>query len=159
MLGVAPDEIPNKALDIITTIEENRKKLADLRHQLASKEFSQVLVSAQTVKNIHLLAAKLPGADVETLRDMTDRFRQKYPSGIAVLATITEDKRPVVIATITDDLVKRGLHAGELVKYVAQPLGGSGGGKPGLAQAGGKDASQLDQALSRVRQWVEEHLE
>jgi alanyl-tRNA synthetase len=84
---------------------------------------------------------------------MADRFRQKYPTGVAVLAS-TVDERPLIIAAITDDLVGRGFHAADLVKFVAGPLGGSGGGKPTLAQAGGKDATRLEEALARVAGWV-----
>ena len=62
--------------------------------------------------------------------------------------------RPIVIAAVTEDLVKRGLHAGELVKHVAAPLGGSGGGRPTLAQAGGKDAAKMTEALATVAKWV-----
>jgi alanyl-tRNA synthetase len=64
----------------------------------------------------------------------------------------------VLIAAVTDDLVARGLHAGELVKFTAQPLGGGGGGRPTLAQAGGKDASRLEEALASVPGWIEQHL-
>lgn len=158
MLGVAPEEIPHKATEILEALNTARKEISDLRHELASKEFIQHLVSVQTIKGVPVLAASLPGADIDTLREMTDRFRQKYPTGVAVLATVSKDERPIVIATITEDLVQRGLHAGDLVKHIAQPLGGSGGGRPTLAQAGGKDASQLDKALFMARQWVEEHL-
>ena len=66
--------------------------------------------------------------------------------------------KPMVFAAVTDDLVKRGINAGELVKFVAAPLGGGGGGKPTLAQAGGKDASKLPEALESVKGWVERKL-
>jgi alanyl-tRNA synthetase len=158
MLGVAPEEIPHKAAEILENLNHAKKEISELRHELASKEFVQHLVSVQTIKGVPVLAARLPDADIDTLREMTDRFRQKYPTGVAVLATVSKDERPVVIATITEDLIQRGLHAGELVKHIATPLGGSGGGRPTLAQAGGKDASQLDKALTMARQWVEEHL-
>lgn len=158
MLGVAPEEIPHKAAEILENLNHAKKEISELRHELASKEFVQHLVSVQTIKGVPVLAARLPDADIDTLREMTDRFRQKYPTGVAVLATVSKDERPVVIATITEDLIQRGLHAGELVKYIATPLGGSGGGRPTLAQAGGKDASQLDKALTMARQWIEEHL-
>jgi alanyl-tRNA synthetase len=73
---------------------------------------------------------------------------------VAVLASVN-DGRPALIAAVTDDLVKRGLNAVELVRLVAEPLGGSGGGRPTLAQAGGKDASHLAEALARAPSWVE----
>ena len=84
---------------------------------------------------------------------MSDRFRQKYTSGVTVLASIIDGK-PAVIAAVTDDLVAQGWHAGELVKLVAAQIGGSGGGRPNLAQAGGKDASKLESALSLAAGWV-----
>jgi alanyl-tRNA synthetase len=99
----------------------------------------------------------LAGADADTLRQMADRFRQRHPSGVAVLGSVS-DGRPLLIAAVTEDLVQRGLHAGELVKFVAGPLGGGGGGKPTLAQAGGKDASRLAEVLAGVPGWVEERL-
>jgi alanyl-tRNA synthetase len=88
---------------------------------------------------------------------MTDRYRERYPSGVAVLASVNED-RPTLVAAVSQDLVDKGLHAGELVKFVAQPLGGSGGGRPTLAQAGGKDASKLEEALANVPNWIQSKL-
>jgi len=157
-LGAAPDETPEKVTELLDTLEETRKEAGALRRELATQEFVQQLATAQLIKGVPVVVATLPGADADTLRQMTDRFRQKFPSGIAVLATIGKDERPVVIAAVTEDLVKRGVHAGELVKSVAAPLGGSGGGRPTLAQAGGKDASQMETALGIARQWIEDHL-
>jgi alanyl-tRNA synthetase len=89
------------------------------------------------------------------LREMSDWFRDRLGSGVVVLATVLEDK-PLIIATVTEDLTKHGLHAGRLVKEVAQVVGGGGGGKPTMAQAGGKDASRLDEALAKVDDLVSE---
>ena len=100
-----------------------------------------------------MLTAILPGADGDTLRKMTDLFRERYPKGVAVLASVRDD-RPMLGAAMAPDLGAHGLHAGELAKFVAQPLGGSGGGRPTLAQAGGKDASRLEEALASVPAWV-----
>jgi alanyl-tRNA synthetase len=77
-------------------------------------------------------------ADVDALREMTDWFRDKVASGTAVLASVINGK-PLIIATVTDDLIQRGLKAGDLVREVAKIVGGGGGGRPNLAQAGGKD--------------------
>jgi alanyl-tRNA synthetase len=101
------------------------------------------------------LTIHLPDLDVEILRVLADRFRQQYSSGIAVLGTVGSDGRPVVVATVSEDLLRRGLNAIELVKFVGSFLGGGGGGRPTLAQAGGKDPTKLDEALSQVREWVE----
>jgi alanyl-tRNA synthetase len=89
---------------------------------------------------------------------MVDRFRQRYPkNGVAVVASVNEN-RPTLIAAVTEDLVPRGLNATDLVKFAAGPLGGGGGGRPTLAQAGGKDASRLEEALGSISQWVERNL-
>ena len=89
------------------------------------------------------------------LREMSDWFRDRLGSAVVVLGAVLEGK-PTIIATVTDDLVKRGLHAGKLVKEVAQIVGGGGGGKPTMAQAGGKDAAYLGDALAKVEPLVGE---
>jgi alanyl-tRNA synthetase len=105
-----------------------------------------------------VIITRLNNADADTLRQMVDRYHQQFPNkAIAVLGSII-DGRPIVVAAITDDLLANGLNAVELVKYVAAPLGGGGGGKPTLAQAGGKDASKLDQALEAVEAWLKKQL-
>jgi alanyl-tRNA synthetase len=157
LLEASPEQTPLKVQALLDELDETRRKISALRQEMVSTEFSSLLEAVPTVAGVPVLTATLPGADIETLRQMTDRFRQRYPSGVVVLASVT-DGRPSLIAAVTEDLVKRGLHAGELVKVVAQPLGGSGGGRPTLAQAGGKDASQLGNALAGVATWVEEKL-
>jgi alanyl-tRNA synthetase len=157
LLAAIPEEVPHKTRDLLEDINTQRKQVASLRRELALTGFSRSLEEVPKVKGVPVLSASLPGADAEALRQMTDRFRQRYPSGVAVLASVL-DGRPLVIAAVTDDLVKRGLHAGELVKYIAAPLGGGGGGKPTLAQAGAKDPARLEEALSGVAGWVENKL-
>jgi alanyl-tRNA synthetase len=154
MLLASPvDDVPAKIRAIQDDLSSTRKQIAALRQQMAQADFSQVIEQAEEVAGAMVLAKEVTGAEADTLRQLTDRFRQKYPSGVAVLATVNDGK-PLIIASITDDLVKRGLHAGELVKYVATPLGGGGGGRPNLAQAGGKDATHLAEALQSVMAWV-----
>ena len=138
-------------------LAEARRQISIQRQEMVLTEFSSQLDSVARVADVPILATTLPGADADTLRQMTDRFRQRYPSGVVVLASVIDD-RPILIAAVTEDLVKRGLHAGELVKAISQPLGGSGGGRPTLAQAGGKDASKLEEALQAVPTWIQERL-
>jgi alanyl-tRNA synthetase len=126
-----------------------------VRQDLAAAEFVRQLDAPAMVGDVPVLSALLPNADADTLRSMTDRFRQRYPSGVVVVGSVVEG-RPTIIAAVTDDLVKRGLHAGELVKAVAQMVGGSGGGRPNLAQAGGKDGEKLPEALAQVERLVRE---
>jgi alanyl-tRNA synthetase len=157
-LSTVPEEVPVKAGALLGELEAERKHTAALRRELAASQFAAQLDSVPTVRDVPVLTATLPDADADTLREMADRFRQRYPEGVAVLASVGAEGRPVVIAAVTEGLVKRGLHAGELVKHVAQPLGGGGGGRPTLAQAGGKDAARLEEALASVLGWVEAKL-
>jgi alanyl-tRNA synthetase len=89
---------------------------------------------------------------------MADKFRQRYPeNGVAVLASVINE-RPIIIAAVTQNLISTGIKAGDLAGFVARQLGGGGGGKPTLAQAGGKDASKINEALAGVTSWVADHL-
>jgi alanyl-tRNA synthetase len=107
---------------------------------------------------VNVLTAEFVDSDVNTLRQIADRFRVRFPeNGVAVLASVI-NKRPIIITAVTKNLVSRGIKAGELAGFVARQLGGGGGGKPTLAQAGGKDASKLDEALASVPDWVKDHL-
>jgi alanyl-tRNA synthetase len=157
ILAASLDEVPAKALSLLDDMDASRKQLASLRQELVSTQFSSQLEGISQVSGIPVMVANLPNADAETLRQMADKFRLRYKSGVVVLASVVDGK-PTLIAAVTDDLVKRGLHAGELVKVVALPLGGSGGGRPTLAQAGGKDASRLSEALDQVIPWVKKIL-
>jgi alanyl-tRNA synthetase len=95
--------------------------------------------------------------NVDQLREMSDWFRDKVKSGVAVLGTVSNGK-PVIIATVTDDLIARGVKAGDLVREVAKIVGGSGGGRPNMAQAGGRDPEKLAEALAAVSSLVEASL-
>jgi alanyl-tRNA synthetase len=159
LMGAPSDELPARTADLLSELGEARKGLKELRRNQAALHFSTQMEQAVRINNIPVLTTIIDDADADTLRELCDRFRQRYATGVAVLASVGEGEKPILIATVTDDLVKRGLHAGELVKYVAQPLGGGGGGRPTLAQAGGKDASKLDQALESVPSWIKDHLD
>ncbi len=157
LLETALDDVPEKAEMVIEDLGQARKTIAGLRQQVASAEFESQLPRVVSVGDVPVLALELSGADADALRAMTDRFRQKYGSGVVVLAGVTDGK-PVIIGAVTEDLVKRGLHAGDLVKRVAQVVGGGGGGRPTLAQAGGRDAERLSEALDQVVPYVKEKL-
>ena len=154
ILDTSPDLLPEKTKSLTDDLIESRKEISKMRREIASTEFEGSLAAAPLVAGVPVLTAILPGSDADTLRQMTDRFRQSNLSGVIVLGTELKG-RPLLVAAVTEDLVERGLHAGELVKIVAEPLGGSGGGKPDLAQAGGKDASKMEEALALVTGWVE----
>jgi alanyl-tRNA synthetase len=158
VLMTTEDDTPNKAKELIEELENTRKQLGEMRRNRAIESFLHQLDKVDLVKNIPVLGVILEGADADTLRLLTDRFRQQFTSGVVVLASIEGNGKPVVVAAVTEDLIHRGLHAGNLVKFVAGFLDGGGGGRPNLAQAGGKDASKLNEAMEKITDWVTEHL-
>jgi alanyl-tRNA synthetase len=157
LLETSPEMVVAKTQSLQNQLEQARKQIAALRQDLALQEFNRKLDEVPSVGGIPVLVTRLAEADVDMLRRLIDRFRQRHPSGVALLAS-TADERPVLVAAVSEDLVERGLNAGELARHVAGYLGGSGGGRPTLAQAGGKDASRLDQALESAGLWITKHL-
>ncbi|NMB87853.1 MAG: alanine--tRNA ligase, partial [Chloroflexi bacterium] len=157
MLNTAVEEVPQKVQSVLDELDHARKQIARQRQELVAAEFVRLLADVPQVQGIPVLAATIANADGDSLRQMTDRFRDQYPSGVVVLGSVNEG-RPVLIASVTDDLVQRGIHAGALVKRVAQVIGGSGGGRPNLAQAGGKDGAKLPAAIAMVGSILEEQL-
>jgi len=158
LLGSTPDTITERITSLLDELSSAEKQIAALRQSQVLAEFNQKLQQTKVVEEIRVLTARLNDADADTIRQMVDRYRQQYPSKAVIVLGSINDGRPTVIAAITDDLLAHGLNAIELVRFVAAPLGGGGGGKPTLAQAGGKDASKLDDALEAVEAWVKEHL-
>lgn len=152
------EKIPARVDELLEQLASEQHQNTRLRSELAIKSFEDQQANTVQVAGVSVLAMKIAGVDAQVLRELTDRFRQQHPSSLAALATIDADGRPLVVVSVTEDLVGRGLHAGELVKYLATFLGGGGGGRPSLAQAGGKDSSRLDEALEHVTGWVAEKL-
>jgi len=156
-LGTSPAEIVQKIKNLEESRHSSEKEIEKLRAQLVASAFDEKLNKTEEIEGIPVLKTILPGADMDTLRDMADKFRQKYDTGVVVLAS-QQDGKPILIAALTGDLIGRGLHAGELVKRVASVVGGGGGGRPTLAQAGGKDASKLPEALDQVAVYIKDSL-
>jgi len=148
VLKSSVEEVPAKVESLQDEISDLKKELANLRAQQALSTFDLRLSTVQTVKDVNVLAIEIPNADVDTLRMLADKFREKYPkTGAAVLVTGS-----TVIAVVTEDLVKRGLKAGDLITGI----GGKGGGRPNLAQ--GSLAGDVKEALTKVAKAVEEKL-
>ncbi len=156
-LGTSPNETLNKVKALSESLSSTEKEMEKLRTKLVANAFDDKLADTEEISGITVLKTILPNADMEALREMADKFRQKYNSGVVVLASDLDGK-PVLIAAVTDDLVKRGLHAGKLVQQVAKVVGGGGGGRPNLAQAGGKDTSKLAEALDQVSVYIRDNL-
>jgi alanyl-tRNA synthetase len=131
-------------------LEQERKQKQALERELAKKIVESLLAQAEVIKGVTVLVARVPSLRLEILREMSDLLRERLKSAVVVLGAVYEDK-PAFLAAITEDLVAKGYNAGEIVKQVAKVTGGSGGGKAGLAQAGGKDKKKLDEALRLVK--------
>jgi alanyl-tRNA synthetase len=149
--------VDQKVLALQDELQRQAKEIARLRREIAQRDFEKLLSQVQDVSGVKVLAAQVEAADMDTLREMSDWFRSRMGSGVIVLGAVM-DSKPSFVAAITSDLVERGLHAGQLVKQVAQVVGGSGGGKPTLAQAGGRDVGRIGEALRLVPDLVAEGL-
>ncbi|MEA3342103.1 MAG: alanine--tRNA ligase [Chloroflexota bacterium] len=156
-LGVSPDEVERKTLGLLDELQSARKKIAHLQEQLARREFEALLEQVQTVAGAPLLSARVTAPNMEVLREMTDWFRDRLGSGVVALGTVLGE-RPALVVAVTPDLVERGADAAKLVRNMARIVGGGGGGRPTLAQAGGRDAARLDDALSQASSILKEML-
>ncbi|MCL7452736.1 MAG: alanine--tRNA ligase [Anaerolineae bacterium] len=152
-LGTLPEDVDRAVLRLMGEIHEREKEVADLRRQLARLEFESLVQRVQVVDGVQVVAERVGASDVETLREMTDWLRNQLGSAVIVLGTVIDD-RPNFVAAITPDLVERGLKAGSLIKEVARVVGGGGGGRATLAQAGGRDPDRLGEALDLVARVV-----
>jgi alanyl-tRNA synthetase len=144
---------------VITLLDEKKgleKELAKLRSKLALGKGQDLASQAVDVKGAKVLAATVEGADAKSLRETMDQLKEKLKSAAIVLGAVTDGK-VALIAGVTPDLTGK-LKAGELVNYVAQQVGGKGGGRPDMAQAGGTDAAALPGALQSVKSWVEQRV-
>lgn len=140
---------------IVSTLEQIKtleKEVAQLKGKLASSQGDELLGQAVEVQGVKILAAQLEGADAKTLRDTLDKLKDKLKSAAIVLAAVDGDKVQLAAGVTPDTLGK--VKAGELVNFVAQQVGGKGGGKPDMAMAGGTQPAALPQALASVQAWV-----
>ncbi len=154
LLRTAPDELGTKVDATLRRIRELEKEVEALRGKLAQAATGDLLDQVREVAGIKVLSTRVPG-DVADLRELSDRMRNKIGSGIVALGT-EKDGKALLLVALTKDLVQRGLKAGDLIREMAQAIGGRGGGKPDLAQAGGPDVAGLDRALEMLYDLVAE---
>ncbi|KQW36154.1 alanine--tRNA ligase [Rhizobacter sp. Root404] len=155
-LKASPAEVPARLTQVLDHVRALEKELAALKGKLASSQGDELMAGAVDVNGIKVLAAMLAGADAKTLRDTMDKLKDKLKTAAIVLATVEGGKVQIAAGVTNDSIAK--LKAGELVNFVAQQVGGKGGGKPDMAMAGGTDPSKLDAALASVRGWVAERV-
>jgi alanyl-tRNA synthetase len=153
-LKAQPEELAQRIGQVQDHVKTLEKELAALKSKLASSQGDELVAQASDINGIKVLAATMIGADVATLRETMDKLKDKLKTAAIVLAAVNDGKVSL-IAGVTKDAVSK-VKAGELVNFVAQQVGGKGGGRPDMAQAGGTDPSGLDKALDGVANWVRE---
>ncbi|MBM3387159.1 MAG: alanine--tRNA ligase, partial [Betaproteobacteria bacterium] len=149
-------ELGKRIAQVLDQVKALEKELAAAKGKLASAQGDELATQAMDIKGLKLLVAKLEGADAKTLRETMDKLKDKLKSAAIVLATVDGDKVQIA-AGVTQDAIGK-VKAGELVNFVAQQVGGKGGGKPDMAMAGGTDAKALAKALASVQAWVAERV-
>ncbi|RTL58056.1 MAG: alanine--tRNA ligase [Rhodocyclaceae bacterium] len=155
-LKAQPTEAAQRVAQILDNVKSLEKELARLKSKLASSQGDDLVNQAADIKGAKVLAATLEGADVTALRETLDKLKDTLKSAVILLASVNDGKVSL-IAGVTADLTGK-VKAGELVNFVAQQVGGKGGGRPDMAQAGGTDAAALPAALASVPGWVEQKL-
>lgn len=155
-LKATPSELNGRIGQVLEQVRALEKEVAQLKGKLASSQGDELVSQAVDVKGIKVLAARLDGADAKALRDTMDKLKDKLKSAAIVLATVDGAKVQLAAGVTADSMGK--VKAGELVNFVAQQVGGKGGGKPDMAMAGGTDASKLAGALQSVQGWVAERM-
>lgn len=146
-------DVPKRIEALFAQTKELARENESLQAKLSRIEAGSLESQAKAVNGISVLAAKVSAPSMDALRGIVDELKVKLPSSVIVLGAVQDDKVNLV-AAVSADLVKKGLHAGKIVKEAAVHCGGSGGGRPDMAQAGGKDASKLDEALKLAEELV-----
>ena len=149
-------ELNARIAQVLEQVKTLEKEVSALKGKLASSQGDELMAQAVDVKGLKVLAARLEGADAKTLRETMDKLKDKLKTAAIVLAAVDGDKVQIAAGVTADSIGK--VKAGELVNFVAQQVGGKGGGKPDMAMAGGTDASKLGAALASVQGWVSERV-
>jgi alanyl-tRNA synthetase len=147
------DDVVEKTGSLLDNYRNENRRAGMLESELAALTAEALTSQVEIINGVNVLAARVKSSRIEVLREMSDILREKLKSAVVVLGSIYEEK-PVFIAAVTPDLVKKGYNAGNIVKQVAKVTGGGGGGKPDLAQAGGKQKEKIDEALKLVAEIV-----
>ncbi|HER23857.1 MAG TPA: alanine--tRNA ligase [Candidatus Atribacteria bacterium] len=149
-LQTIPSEIPVKINQIIDDTNQMKKKIKTMRNKLTHYEVDQLLFKKKEIKGVNVISLKVEAEDDHELRNWGDLIKEKIKSGIIVLGTELDRDKVALLAMVSDDLVQKGYNAGDIIKALAPMVGGKGGGKKTMAQAGGSKVDKLGQALEKV---------
>lgn len=148
---VKPEELPDRITTLQTELRNAEKQLATLKSQLAIAKSDSLLQTVESVGEYQILVAQMEDVDAESLKTAAERLLQKIGNGAVVLGSIPEAGKVSIVAAFSPEVNKKGLQAGKFVGAIAKICGGGGGGRPNLAQAGGRDASKLPEALAQAQ--------
>lgn len=157
VLKTASHELVRRAEGLIRELRETEKELAAMQSKLARYESENIMEQVREIAGIKVLAAKVNAPDMDALRNMGDMLKDKLASGVVVLGSVNEDKVNFVTMA-TKDVLEKGIHAGNIIREVAKVAGGGGGGRPDMAQAGGKDASKIQEALKKAYEVIQRQI-
>lgn len=149
-LQTIPSELPQKINQIIDNANNMKKKIKIIRNKLAYYEVGKLLSKKKEIKGVNIISLKVEAEDNNDLRNWGDLIKDKIKSGIVVLGTELDNGKVALLAMVTDDLAQKGYNAGSIIKAIAPIVGGKGGGKKTMAQAGGQKTDKLEQALEKV---------
>ncbi len=154
LLKATPDNLADKITHLISENKALHSEVESLKSRMAQDAVGDVMDQVKEVKGVKLLAAEVDGVDMNGLRDLGDQLKEKLGDGVVVLAS-ANDGKVSLMATATDGAMKKGAHAGNLVKGIAGCVGGGGGGRPNMAQAGGKNPAGIRDALEKAAEVLE----
>ncbi len=150
-------DVENRVDDLTKSIKQREKELELLKSRSANRLIDDMLDNVKTISGINTVVARVDDKKAEELRTIVDRVKDKMSSCLVILFSVTEGKI-IIIASATKDIVNKGLHCGNIARSFAQQLGGGGGGRPDMAQAGGKDIEKLDQVINNAYELIKEQM-
>lgn len=157
LLKATPENLGEKIVHLQMENKELHSEVESLKSKLAKDAMGDVMSQVEEVKGVNVLAISVDGVDMNGLRDLGDQLKEKIGEGVVVIASNTDGKVSLM-ATVTDGAQKKGAHAGNLIKGIAALVGGGGGGRPNMAQAGGKNPAGIPDALAKVKEIVAEQI-
>ena len=155
---VKPEEVPDRITSLQTELKAAQKELDALKSELAVVKSDQLVDAAETVGEVKVLVAEMPGVAPDALKTAAERLQQKLGEGAVVLGSVPEVGKVSLVAAFSPQVVEQKLQAGKFIGAIAKLCGGGGGGRPNLAQAGGRDAAKLPEALAIAKQQLLEAL-
>ena len=155
-LQTSPNEVEERVQSLMAELDSLQREQEAMERRLSLQAAEGLLTQAHDVDGVTVLTARTSAASADSLREVGDYLRDKLGSGVVVLGAVVND-RPMLVAMVTRDLIEStGLNASDIARGAARVVGGGGGGRPDVAQAGGRDASKLDEALAQVPNLVRE---